>query len=693
MAQPFFTVENEIVRLDLSGQKDQLWSYTLKSSGQVFTVTSPIFEVDGDLVSAPLKELRSVGDPQILSNGCTEYRFRGTLAQDESLALELVFRLPLNNPVVRFSYILKSNTTHRLTKTQGKDELQYLGLSLASFPQVNEVRFSDFVELYHSYCLAEQPLTDAYFAAGTKVMGPLLSARNEQSALVVAYEHGSQTPDAFVQFHLDPDRSIALRANKGNYFHGQLIDADHSYQTIWLQLAAVEGTEQTLAEQYRTFVLQHQSLQAESRKPYIFYNTWNYQERNKWWKGKVYLEAMHEERMLAEIDAAHKMGIDVFVIDTGWYGKTGDWQVNTEHFSPHLRKIKERLDGYGMKLGLWFDPTAAAVTSSPGQKYISCSKSWHGKVVPPHPIWETEESHTMCLVSDYSDCFANELIRLAREVGVTYFKWDAIGQYGCDDPHHWHGTADNSEQERADCYAFQMIREMTRIVEKVCAAVPEAIIDFDVTENQRAVGLAFLSAGKYFWINNGPYYANYNIPFDDTKGCNSLFFYPGPARNWIARTPLTYDKWLPSVLFLTHYLPDDPETYQTDSIASLILGQNGIWGDLPAISEEGKAHFNDLLTRYKVVRDDITQSTPVRSGFVGSSPEIYEKVFSQTRRGAVSIFSTTAGSYTYITSKPVDKRVWHSDGVEVRYNEKGQAIIQATFAEGGAKIIFFGSEK
>ena len=58
---------------------------------------------------------------------------------------------------------------------------------------------------------------------------------------------------------------------------------------------------------------------AESRKPYIFYNTWAYQERNKWWNGKTYLDSMNQDRMLAEIDVAHRMGIDVFVLDTGWY--------------------------------------------------------------------------------------------------------------------------------------------------------------------------------------------------------------------------------------------------------------------------------------------------------------------------------------------------------------------------------------
>jgi alpha-galactosidase len=36
-------------------------------------------------------------------------------------------------------------------------------------------------------------------------------------------------------------------------------------------------------------------------------------------------------------------------------------------------------------------------------------------------------------------------------------------------------------------------------------------VDFDITEASRSVGLAWLSAGKYFLINNGPYYMNYDL--------------------------------------------------------------------------------------------------------------------------------------------------------------------------------------
>ena len=129
----------------------------------------------------------------------------------------------------------------------------------------------------------------------------------------------------------------------------------------------------------------------------------------------------------------------------------------------------------------------------------------------------------MCMVSGYADAFADELIRLAKEIGVTYFKWDAIAQYGCNDPHHNHGDESNTPQERSDSYGFQLVQYMSRVADKVAAAVPGAIVDFDVTEGGRAMGLAFLSSGKYFLINNGPYYQNYDIPIDLSEPTQTCF--------------------------------------------------------------------------------------------------------------------------------------------------------------------------
>lgn len=154
--------------------------------------------------------------------------------------------------------------------------------------------------------------------------------------------------------------------------------------------------------------------------------------------------------------------------------------------------------------------------------------------------------------------------------------------------------------------------------------------------------------------------------------------------------PLGFDKWVPSVLFLTHYLPDDPADSQWINLASLVLGQNGIWGDLLNVSEEGVARLGETLARYKQVRDDITRAAPVRQGAVGGTPEIHEKIDAQTGRGVVSVFADARGHYAYVTQNTVAPDFWHNDGVSVSIDGAGRAKIVMDFDGAGAKIIFFG---
>ena len=685
------TIGNDLVTISVCGGERTFLRYTLKATGRSFDIGAPRFSVEGQPLQGALSHVKPVGDPRPLPNGCTEYRFAGALASRDDLALVVVMRLSPDSPVLRFRYILTSRSACRLTKHAGRDRLDYLSVSLADLPAAKEIRLGEFNEMVHSYCLSEQPLRATHFEAELSAMGPVLLAADDGHTLLLAYEHGSMVPDAFVSFRLRQDRTVTMGAVKGNYHDGQVVGPQHPYETLWMQVAAVAGNYESMARLYRSFVLKRMSLHGASRTPYIYYNTWAYQERNKWYNGARYLDSMRQERILREIDVAHRMGIEVFVLDTGWYEKTGDWRVNMSRFPGGLAPVREKLQGYGMKLGLWFSPTHAALSSKALADHRDCLMARQGKMQGPRPVWETEESHTLCLVSRYWKALADELVRLARETGVTYFKWDAIQQYGCDAPGHGHGTAENTEQERADCYAFALPVAMARAVERLCEACPDAIVDFDITEGGRAVGLAFLGVGKYFLINNGPYYGSYNVPIPPTQASN-IFVHPGPARGWVCRRPLTYDLWIPSVLFLTHYLPDDPADSQIINIASLILGQNGIWGDLLGISQEGIERFGKLLGLYKQVRHDITESYPVVSGTPGGSPEIYEKVHSATGRGAVVAFSCAPGRYTYLTVNGVAEQAWSTDGVRIERDGHGRAKLEFSFEKPGARIALFGVE-
>ncbi len=672
-----------------------MWTYTVAVTNKTLVFKPPVFEIDGRYIQATI--IRYTPGPLTrLGNGENEQIFKGPISKDKTIQCAVTFRWAEDNPIIRFRYVLTSNAGHHFSKSSGKDELQYYSLSMASQTHFKEIRLSDFNQKIHATCIEEVPVEKKDFEDSASLMGPMLETGDDRSTFVLAYEHGSQFPDRFLEFCLKPDKSVALQAVKGNYFDGEPLDKDHDYETIWFEAGGVEGGEQKLASLYRTFILKYISQNLESRKPYIYYDTWGRQERTKW-AGGTYLSSMNLETTLKEIEVAHQMGIEVYLLDAGWFMKTGDWQVNSgaAFFPDSLKQVKALLNKYGMKLGLWLSPTEAAVSSEMLKRNKDYQAEWKGKKEEPSAIWETEKSVSLDLVSPYWSDFADEIIKLTKELGVSYYTWDGIGQYGNDGPNGFHGGTANSQEERADCYAFQLPIYLSKVADKVCAAEPQVIFDMDITEEGRSVGLGFLSSGKYIILNNGPYFHNLDIskPWQTPlpNGNLNIFVNPGPARGWFTRTVLTYDKWLPSILFLTYYQTDEPRNSQLINVASLILGQNGLWGEILKTSPEGIQFIHTILEKYKQVRWDVTGSDPVRTGEPGFSSEIVEKINAKNGRGEVVLFSN-GGHYRYITEHRVDKKIWCTENTKVSFDAAGRAMIDADFDGSSARIVFFGAQ-
>ncbi len=668
------------------------WTYRT-ANGKTLVLHLPLFNIDGHRMVASVAGF-TASSVKTLSNGTREEIFTGVLNADKTLRLGISFRWAADNPIVRFRYTLMSAVPHRLTKPAGIDELQYFSISLAAHNRFKEVRLSDFDDKYHATTLEEVKFDQKDFDDSARLMGPMLEVGDGQSSFILAYEHGSQFPDRFLEFLLNPDKSVALRAVKGNYLNGQPLDPDHAYSSIWMEAGGLAGGDEQLASAYRTFTLKYISQNLDSRKPYIYYNTWGRQERAKW-VGGTYLSTENLATTLKEIEVAHQMGVDIYVLDAGWFSKTGDWQVNTApaFFPDTLRQVRALLDKYGMRLGVWIGPTSAAVSSEMLKKNRDYIMELHAKKSEPGPIWETENSVNLDIVSPYWSDLADELIRLTRDMGVSYFTFDAVDQNACDGSNGFHGTEANSPQERADSYAFQLPIYLSNVVDKVCAAAPKTIFELDVTEEGRSMGLGFLSSGKYIILNNGAYFHNFDIvpPWQTplANGNVQIFTNPGPARGWFTRPVLTYDKWLPSTLLLTFYQTDGSRNSQLINVASLILGQNGIWGNILDNSKDDIQFIHDILEKYKQVRDDVTLSNPVREGEPGNSSETVEKINPKNGVGEVVLFSN-GGHRRYITDHRVDPRIWCTEGARVHLDAAGRAVIDADFEGSSARIVFFG---
>lgn len=640
-----------------------------RTPAKEYRLGGPSFEIDGKICGTIRGAKRVFAAER--KDGWTEERYEGRLGEN---TIALVLRRRGGTPFVRWHFALAG--AGRLTKRGGKDGLVYMRYACRGF-RGKEVRLSEYNHQRYSFCLAEVPA----FRDEKAVMGPILVQAAAGASALFAYEHGSQYPDRFLEF-AKVRGGIQLRAVKGNYWHGQAVDG---YETVWLQFGACDGNEEELAALYRAFWQDHILPGHPSRRPLLYYNTWNVQERTQLRTG-TYHSCMTLARILEDVETAHRMGIDVFVIDTGWFTRGGDWQVRRDRFPDGLQSVAEKLHGYGMRLGLWINPSAAGLQSAALAEYGECVASYMGERTKPFPVWESEPCHGMCLASRYWEVLAANLIRLCKETGADYIKWDAVWQYGCTDGHHLHGTEENSLQERGECYSFFMERYLEKICDAILEECPQTILDFDITEEGRCVGLGWPVRGKYFLVNNGPNYHNYDLP--DPQWTN-IFVNPGPARTWICRAANNYGKWIPSHLFLCHYLPDPPQSSQRMNLGSLILGGNGIWGDLHALSEEDVALHAEVLGTYKQVAEDMARAAERIDGETASTLQKYEKVDPATGRGAIVLFGF-CGRKSELTARiesPVSGnfRIFGDASCERR---GGAWFVRARFDGADAAILF-----
>ena len=251
------------------GADRALMTYTTARSTRA--LQGPVFEVDGQPLLPRFSSVEAVSET-VLNDAVTQYAVDAVYADRPELTLRVLLRVAEASPILKFKYLLLGDGTARLTKTHG-EKLDYVSLRVAEGERLTEVRFSEFNEMLHSFCMNEVPVEESFFANRLSVMGPLLAGTDGADSYLLAYEHGSQYPDAFIQFRLAPDGTVTLSAKKGNYLAGTE-PGQRPFETIWMDFGMVHGDVDALAAAFREFQLKYVTMNRESRKPYIFYNSW-----------------------------------------------------------------------------------------------------------------------------------------------------------------------------------------------------------------------------------------------------------------------------------------------------------------------------------------------------------------------------------------------------------------------------------
>lgn len=135
----------------------------------------------------------------------------------------------------------------------------------------------------------------------------------------------------------------------------------------------------------------------------------------------------NEEKILNIAKKASEVGVELLVLDDGWFGKRnsdtcslGDWFVNTEKLPGGLTQLAKKVNDLGMKFGLWFEPEMVSPDSD-------CYRA--------HPDWcihskdriRSEGRNQLVLDlsrQDVCDYIYNCLYENLSTVNISYVKWD-----------------------------------------------------------------------------------------------------------------------------------------------------------------------------------------------------------------------------------------------------------------------------
>lgn len=133
------------------------------------------------------------------------------------------------------------------------------------------------------------------------------------------------------------------------------------------------------------------------------------------------------EKLLKLAQSAAELGMEMLVLDDGWFGcrdddttSLGDWTCNEEKLGCSLKELSERIHALGLRFGLWFEPEMVSLDSD---------------LYRAHPDWALTDPGRDPMVSrhqlvldmgraEVQDYLFENISAVLRDARIEYVKWD-----------------------------------------------------------------------------------------------------------------------------------------------------------------------------------------------------------------------------------------------------------------------------
>jgi alpha-galactosidase len=134
-----------------------------------------------------------------------------------------------------------------------------------------------------------------------------------------------------------------------------------------------------------------------------------------------------EPTLLAIAAAAKKLGIEMFVLDDGWFGRRdddssslGDWKVNTAKLPGGIESVARKVEALGMRFGIWIEPEMVSRRSDLFTEHPDWTIG-----IPSRPRTESRNQYVLDMSrTEVVGYLFDSLSAILGSAPISYVKWD-----------------------------------------------------------------------------------------------------------------------------------------------------------------------------------------------------------------------------------------------------------------------------
>lgn len=303
------------------------------------------------------------------------------------------------------------------------------------------------------------------------------------------------------------------------------------------------------------------------------------------WEGAYF--DFNEEKITKMIDDAASMGVEVFVLDDGWFGNKyprnsdkvglGDWQVNSKKLPQGIDYLAQHAKAKGLKFGIWIEPEMVNPESELAEKHPDwVVKSPHRDIPTLRSQWLLDLTNPK--VQDFIVKTFDEVVVLSKD--ISYIKWDANRHVESA------GSAYLNDKEQSKFWIDYTLG-LYRVYERIRERHPDITIQLCSSGGGRLDYKALQYHNEFWPSDNTDPYTRIPLQFS-----TSLFF---PAKAMATHVTIT-------------------PNHQTGDIASLklrcdvaMMGRMGVELQPKDMTDKELIFLKTAISNYKKVRDIVQE--------------------------------------------------------------------------------------